>query len=83
MKDLDLIGVCINVAVSAGTDHFIQCPECLQPIERRDLAAVFHHNGPGPEPLPVEDAERLLRADQQLRAVLERPEGRQSVRRAR
>ncbi len=50
--------------------HFYLCCACQQPVDKRDLAAVFHHEEPGHEPLPVEDAERLLRISEQLRAAL-------------
>ncbi|MDB5445687.1 MAG: hypothetical protein JWQ97_1004 [Phenylobacterium sp.] len=50
--------------------HFYECRACQQPVDMRDLAAVFHHEEPGHEPLPVEDAERLLRISEQLRAAL-------------
>ena len=78
----DIIGDCLNAEVTDPADHVMLCPECLQPIDCRDLTAVFHHNRPGHEPLPLGAAERLLRADQQLRGVLGRPERRQNVRRA-
>lgn len=52
--------------------HFILCPACQQPIDKRDLAAVIHHHTPGHAPLPAGDAERLLRIGEQLRAVLAR-----------
>lgn len=51
-------------------EHFYLCAACQQPVDMRDLAAVFHHEEPGHEPLPVEDAERLLRISEALRAVL-------------
>lgn len=51
-------------------DNFCICPSCGQPIDMRDLSAVFHHEDPGHEPLPVEDAMRLLLIGERLRAVL-------------
>ena len=65
----DVIGYALDSTVD-DAEHFFPCPECGQPIDCRDLAAVFHHNDPGHEPLPIEESERLLRADQQLREVL-------------
>jgi len=50
--------------------HFTLCPACQQPIDMRDLAAVFHHRERGHEPLPAEDAERLLRISEHLREKL-------------
>jgi hypothetical protein len=50
--------------------HFYLCQLCQQPVDMRDLAAVFHHEEPEHEPLPVEDAERLLRISDALRAAL-------------
>lgn len=51
-------------------EHFFLCPSCDQPVDMRDLAAVIHHEVPGHEPLPAEDAVRLLRISEQLRRAL-------------
>lgn len=51
-------------------EHFYLCKACGQAVDMRDLAAVFHHEEPGHGPLPVEDAERLLRISEQLRSCL-------------
>ena len=32
--------------------HFYACPKCGQPVDKRDLGQVFHHEVPGHEPLP-------------------------------
>jgi hypothetical protein len=40
--------------------HFHLCKACHQPVDMRDLAAVFHHEEKGHQPLPAEGAERLL-----------------------
>jgi hypothetical protein len=53
-------------------EHFYLCPACQQPVDRRDLFAVFHHEDRGHEPLPAEDAERLLRIPEQLKVTLDR-----------
>ena len=50
--------------------HFYLCAACQQPVDKRDLAAVFHHEDRGHEPLPTEDAERLLRISEALRETL-------------
>jgi bifunctional non-homologous end joining protein LigD len=52
--------------------HFYLCRACQQPVDKRDLAAVFHHEEPGHAPLSAEDAERFLRISEQLRSTLER-----------
>jgi hypothetical protein len=52
--------------------HFYLCKACRQPVDKRDLAAVFHHEEPGHLPLPAADAERLLRISEQLEATLRR-----------
>jgi hypothetical protein len=52
--------------------HWALCPVCQQAVDRRDLAAVLHHNQARHEPLPAEDAERLQRISEQLKAALER-----------
>ena len=57
--------------------HFYICQACGQPVDKRDLAQVFHHEDQGHAPLPVDDEMRLLRISDQLRAILaakERPD---------
>lgn len=54
------------------TRHFYLCTACGQPVDKRDLGAVFHHEERGHEPLPVEEAERLLRISAQLREAMGR-----------
>jgi hypothetical protein len=53
-------------------EHFYLCKVCHQPVDMRDLAAVFHHEEMGHDPLPVEDALRLLRILERLKATLAR-----------
>ena len=53
-------------------EHFYLCAACQQPVDMRDLFAVFHHEEAGHEPLPVEDAERLLRISEHLKTTLAR-----------
>jgi hypothetical protein len=55
--------------------HFYLCKACHQPVDMRDLGAVFHHEERGHEPLPWEDGERLVHITTQLREALgrERP----------
>ena len=50
--------------------HFYLCKACGQPVDKRDLGAVIHHDAPGHSPLPVEDATRLLRIATQLKQAL-------------
>lgn len=57
-----------QLADEAG--HFYPCRACQQPVDMRDLFAVFHHEEPSHEPLPAKDAERLLRISETLRAAL-------------
>jgi hypothetical protein len=57
---------------------FYLCRACQQPVDKRDLAAVFHHEEPGHQPLPADDAERLLRISEQLKIVLQ-PGGRHAA----
>ena len=33
-------------------DHFYICPECNQPVDKRDLGEVLHHEVKGHRPLP-------------------------------
>jgi len=71
-KDMvPIIGQRIGGDPDDELEHFYLCKACQQPVDMRDLAAVFHHEEPGHEPLPAEDAERLLRISGQLRAALE------------
>jgi len=37
-------------------DHFIDCPECGQPIDCRRLGDVLHHEEPGHVRLPADVA---------------------------
>ena len=54
--------------------HFYLCKACGQPVDKRDLGAVLHHDERGHEPLPAADATRLATIADQLRQVLaERP----------
>lgn len=65
-----------DVGVREGGDpadeaaHFYLCKACGQPVDMRDQGAVFHHEEPGHGPLPVEDAERLIRITATLSATL-------------
>ena len=58
--------------VTGEAGHFYLCKACQQPVDKRDLAAVFHHEEPGHQPLLAADAERLLRVSEQLRSTLAR-----------
>lgn len=49
--------------------HFFLCKARQQLVDMRDLAVVFHHEDLGHEPLPAEDAERMLR---NIRAIAPR-----------
>lgn len=46
--------------------HLYACKACGQAVDKRDLAAVFHHEEPGHQPLPTRDAERILRVSKML-----------------
>jgi hypothetical protein len=50
--------------------HFYQCKACGQPVDMRDLAAVFHHEDEGHEPLPEDEAMRLLSIEDRFRLKL-------------
>jgi|GEM_PF-5056196 len=52
--------------------HFYLCQACQQPVDKRDLGAVLHHEEPGHEPLPPEDTVRLYAISELLKATLER-----------
>lgn len=52
--------------------HFYPCKVCGQEVDKRDLAAVFHHEELGHEPLPSCDAQRVLRVSGMLRFTLEK-----------
>lgn len=41
-------------------EHFYICKSCGQPVDMRDLGAVFHHEEPDHDPLPEDEAMRLL-----------------------
>ena len=63
----DVVGEREGKEAASEAEHFYLCPACQQPVDMRDLAAVFHHEEAAHEPLPVEDAERLVRISEQLR----------------
>lgn len=50
--------------------YFHSCPHCGQGVDRRDLAAVYYHEGVGHGPLPTREALRLVLADEQLASAL-------------
>ncbi|KQW67013.1 hypothetical protein ASE17_19665 [Phenylobacterium sp. Root77] len=50
--------------------HYYRCPACRQLVDKRDLAAVYHHEGSGHLPLPVEESARLDRIGTMLDALL-------------
>lgn len=66
----NLIGERTDGAPVDEARHFYGCKACGQPVDKRDLAAVFHHEEPGHKPLPVEDVDRLSRIEAQLEAAL-------------
>lgn len=50
--------------------HFYRCAQCDQPVDMRDLAAVFHHEDAVHEPLPDDEAMRLLSVEDRFRLKL-------------
>lgn len=50
--------------------HFYVCRACGQGVDMRDLGAVFHHEDAGHEPLPFEEAARLLSVEDRPRLAL-------------
>jgi hypothetical protein len=50
--------------------HLYTCKACGQAVDKRDLAAVFHHEEPSHQPLANDDAERLRRIDEQLATIV-------------
>ena len=36
-------------------DHFYRCPHCNQPVDKRDLGQVVHHNDKDHKPLDHEE----------------------------
>lgn len=66
----EIVGERVGGDPADEAEHFYLCKACHQPVDMRDLAAVFHHEEPGHEPLPAEDAEWLVRISEQLRRTL-------------
>lgn len=50
--------------------HLYPCKACGQMVDKRDLAAVFHHEEPGHRPLPAKDARRVLWVSSMIRRDL-------------
>ena len=42
--------------VTSEADHFYVCAACKQAVDMRDLGQVFHHEEPGHQPIPNDDA---------------------------
>lgn len=51
-------------------EHFYICKACGQPVDKRDLGAVFHHEDHGHERLPDDEAMRLLSVPDRFRLTL-------------
>lgn len=69
---LGYVGERLGGEPKSGRGHFYPCKACGQDVDKRDLAAVFHHEEPGHEPLPEADAKRVLRVSGMLRFTLEK-----------
>jgi hypothetical protein len=52
--------------------HTYPCPHCGQLVDKRDLAAVFHHEVRPHQPLTEIEATRIEAADRQLHRTMER-----------
>ena len=66
----EVVGERLGGEPTDEAEHFYLCKGCGQPVDMRDLGAVFHHEEPSHEPLPAEDAERLIRISEQLQRTL-------------
>lgn len=69
--EMPYIGELIAVDTEELAARFHLCPSCGQPVDRRDLAAVYYHEGPAHDRLPPHEAVRLLLADERLAAHLQ------------
>lgn len=49
---IDQIGKRVGGPPAEVADYFHKCPICGQPVDRRDLGAVFHHEAKQHDPLP-------------------------------
>lgn len=65
-SDMSYVGESIGPEGAEAAPVFHPCPACGQPVDRRDLAAVYYHEGPDHAPLPAREAVRLLLADEKL-----------------
>lgn len=73
-KDIDQIGERERGPPTEVAGYFHKCPICGQPVDRRDLGAVFHHEAKQHDPLPYEEAFRLVLADERLAAAISQPD---------
>lgn len=64
------VGVRNDDAGDDELEHYFLCGACKQPVDMRDLDAVFHHEVMGHLPLAPIDACRLVAIGIQLREVL-------------
>jgi hypothetical protein len=52
VKPGEIIGHRLGLQPSNEADHFYRCPRCGQPVDKRDLGQVLHHEEKGHKPLP-------------------------------
>ncbi len=67
---IDVIGERLAGEVEHDRAYFYACPACGQPVDKRDLAAVMHHEEVGHAPLPWKEAYRLAIVNAQIDRVL-------------
>ncbi|TPN58626.1 hypothetical protein FJ976_01575 [Mesorhizobium sp. B1-1-9] len=65
MTKLSDLGQPIHGKLHGGEDipeeqHFYPCPYCGQKVDQRDLRQVFWHEGPGHEPLEMEQGAEII-----------------------
>lgn len=69
MRDV-IIGARLGDEPEQYFHHFYRCRACDQPVDKLDLAAVFHHETAGHHPLLAADAVRMVKADLMLERAL-------------
>ena len=73
------VGECADAPDDDELQRFFLCGACRQPVDMRDLGAVFHHEIDGHQPLAAAEAERLVHIADQLRCVLAQDQPTRSV----
>lgn len=69
---LGYVGKYVGARTPTDAQHYYLCKSCGQAVDKRDLAAVLHHDVARHEPLSAECSVRLTRVTAMLKSLMER-----------